>query len=660
MSTLKTNNIQHVDRSDPSIIINTDGSVNIAGTMTYEDVTNVDAVGIITGRSNIDAQKQVLVGTGVSVKAGGINVTAGITTVQALQATTISGTTATLTGNADVEGGLIVGNGVASPLSGFAAHFHSTGASNRIQITTSNTGVTNADGAIIMVDSGSNMEILNRENTNIEFFTNNSQRMFIDNGGKLVVGTNVSRSVGDVTAQMQLEGTSFSTSSLSLMSNAGASAGNTPHLTLGKSRGSSNGSSTIVANGDTLGQIQFAGADGTDCNSVAASIKAFIDGAPGSNDMPGVITFNTTADGAASPTERVRIDSSGDIGIDINDPVARLQINSTRNAETDRFDATNYHLALRNPEDDTGEAIGLSFGITSNTTKVGAAILHERDGGGSQGSLQFYTSSDGNSITERVRITSTGTVESYSTDDTTPNIKWRSDDVNWFGSLNQSVEGSTISTFLAVAGDWSANGSTYSATKNYNGSFETRAIALHPQFNGGSGKVSFLQKAGGSSTTDGAVTEILKIDNDGIKFGTDTATANALDDYEEGQWTPTVKFGSTAATVTVNGKYTKIGNLVHITYQISVNNLNGGTGNISVESLPFTVSQSPTYSHGICQGNSAKNLPSTAGSTMLFIESGSSRFRILYDTPTAHGDVNETMFDVGTTFYGNGTYFTSS
>ncbi len=90
MSTLKTNNIQHVDRSDPSIIINTDGSVNIAGTMTYEDVTNVDAVGIITGRNNIDAQKQVLVGTGVSVKAGGINVTAGITTVQALQATTLT------------------------------------------------------------------------------------------------------------------------------------------------------------------------------------------------------------------------------------------------------------------------------------------------------------------------------------------------------------------------------------------------------------------------------------------------------------------------------------------------------------------------------------------------------------------------------------------
>ena len=64
--------------------------MNIAGTMTYEDVTNVDAVGIITGRSLINAQKQIHVGTGVSVKAGGINVTAGITTVQALQATTLT------------------------------------------------------------------------------------------------------------------------------------------------------------------------------------------------------------------------------------------------------------------------------------------------------------------------------------------------------------------------------------------------------------------------------------------------------------------------------------------------------------------------------------------------------------------------------------------
>ena len=124
--------------------------------------------------------------------------------------------------------------------------------------------------------------------------------------------------------------------------------------------------------------------------------------------------------------------------------------------------------------------------------------------------------------TERMRIDSSGTIFSFSTNDTTPNIKWRSDDTNWFGSLNQSVEGSTISTFISTGGDWSANGTTYSATKAI-ASFETRAIALHPQFNNGAGKVAFLQKAAGSSTTDGTVTEICNIDNGGIKPGSDNA-----------------------------------------------------------------------------------------------------------------------------------------
>ena len=109
-------------------------------------------------------------------------------------------------------------------------------------------------------------------------------------------------------------------------------------------------------------------------------------------------------------SERLRIDSSGDVGINIAAPVAQLQVNTTKNAETDRHDATNYALALRNPNDNNGEAVGLRFGITSNTTKVGAAILHERDAGGSQGSLQFYTSSDGSSVTERLRIKSDGSL----------------------------------------------------------------------------------------------------------------------------------------------------------------------------------------------------------------------------------------------------------
>ena len=158
--------------------------------------------------------------------------------------------------------------------------------------------------------------------------------------------------------------------------------------------------------------------------------------------------------------------------------------------------------------------------------------------------------------------------------------------------------------------------------------------------------------------------DIIMPSGHGISFsatgdGSGTMSSELLDDYEEGSWTPSVTFGGTAATVSSGGKYTKIGNVIHITYQVTIDNLNSGTGNIAVGGLPYTPSQSPTYAHGIVQGNSSKNLPSTAGSTMAFIENNGSTFRILYDTPTSHGDVNETMFGSGVTFYGNATYYTA-
>ena len=57
---------------------------------------------------------------------------------------------------------------------------------------------------------------------------------------------------------------------------------------------------TVVQSDDTLGIIGFAGADGTDLITRAAQITAAVDGSPGSNDMPGRLTFETT------PTEHQR------------------------------------------------------------------------------------------------------------------------------------------------------------------------------------------------------------------------------------------------------------------------------------------------------------------------------------------------------------------
>jgi hypothetical protein len=69
-----------------------------------------------------------------------------------------------------------------------------------------------------------------------------------------------------------------------------------------------------VASGDAIGSVNFFGYDGA-ANIELANITATVDGTPGTNDMPGRLTFSTTADGASSTTERFRIGSAGQLGI---------------------------------------------------------------------------------------------------------------------------------------------------------------------------------------------------------------------------------------------------------------------------------------------------------------------------------------------------------
>jgi hypothetical protein len=77
-----------------------------------------------------------------------------------------------------------------------------------------------------------------------------------------------------------------------------------------KTRGTS-APGTILQNGDEVGNIDWYGDDGTSTTKLVARIQAFVDGTPGANDMPGRLVFSTTADGASSPTERMRIRSDG-------------------------------------------------------------------------------------------------------------------------------------------------------------------------------------------------------------------------------------------------------------------------------------------------------------------------------------------------------------
>ena len=188
----------------------------------------------------------------------------------------------------------------------------------------------------------------------IALHVNGSERGRVDSSGRLLVGASSFRQVGTIfspSTNIQVEGSGDGFYQV-LTGVANRNDANGPVIGLGKSRGVANGSSALVQSGDSLGDIIFAGADGVDLSTIACSIGAYVDGAPGTDDMPGRLVFSTTADGASSPTERMRITQAGNVGIgasgpgtslDVQKPSASATIGNIRVAPTSTGQAR-YHL----------------------------------------------------------------------------------------------------------------------------------------------------------------------------------------------------------------------------------------------------------------------------------------------------------------------------
>ena len=86
----------------------------------------------------------------------------------------------------------------------------------------------------------------------------------------------------------------------------------------------------------------------------------------------------------------------------------------------------------------------------------------------------------------------------------------------------------------------------------------------------------------------------------GVTLGeavTSTAASNTLDDYEEGDWTPTFESGSGSITVNAYsvqyGKYVKIGKMVYVEGLLRANVTNNSNGTYDIGGLPFTVTNTP-------------------------------------------------------------------
>jgi hypothetical protein len=131
----------------------------------------------------------------------------------------------------------------------------------------------------------------------------------IDTEGRVIVGHTGSLSIAGRTSSFQTYATN---AYLAARYNAASGAG--VSVNTARSRSATPGTNAVVLANDEISRINFSGDDGSTFLD-AAAIIASVDGTPGTNDMPGRLQFLTTADGAATPTERMRITNAGNVGI---------------------------------------------------------------------------------------------------------------------------------------------------------------------------------------------------------------------------------------------------------------------------------------------------------------------------------------------------------
>ena len=245
----------------------------------------------------------------------------------------------------------------------------------------------------------------------LTFATDGNERMRIDSSGRVTIGNTGNRTVWGGNTQFQIEGLDGATASQTIVRNSNDAS--YPWLGFGKSRGTSDGASTIVADDDCLGVIGWNGADGTNMDNNAAAIYCEVDGTPGNDNIPGRLEFHTATGGTSS--ERVRITSGGLVGVGITDPAAVLSVvGGTSNTPRVAIESSaGDHFTISQYQDGVGmyTLLGQNVQLNSSGNETVIDSGHKTAGiifdGRGSGALSFNTG-DTNATAQRMRITNTG------------------------------------------------------------------------------------------------------------------------------------------------------------------------------------------------------------------------------------------------------------
>jgi len=165
--------------------------------------------------------------------------------------------------------------------------------------------------------------VINEGSTDVDFrieSNGNANMLFVDGGNDgVVIGSGgKGPALGGLNSSLQIIGSSQDNSSMALISTTNDADG--ANIVAGKGRSTNGGQGTIAAANDRVLNIRAAIDDGTNFAHEIGNIEFAVDTTPGENDTPGRIVFSTTADGASSSTEHMRITHAGTVLIGKTSP----------------------------------------------------------------------------------------------------------------------------------------------------------------------------------------------------------------------------------------------------------------------------------------------------------------------------------------------------
>ena len=309
----------------------------------------------------------------------------------------------------------------------------------------------------------------------------------------------------------------------------------------------------------------------------------------GTTAAPGVTFVDDSDTGIYSPaanqvaittsaTERLKVDDTGKVGIGTNSPATILHTyGSYPTVKVENNSTAQYASASIDLQGPAGvERITKILHGNSNTGGTETYFkIEQYDSNGafvktlSNYDYQFDFWSFNTAGTERIRIDSTGGVGiGTSTIDAKLKIQASNSDnpASSFAIRQNNAADTAQTTFSIEASPNDGVSRLLSSATN------TPQLAF---YTGGSERLR-IQTGGG------------------ISFNGDTATANALDDYEEGTWTPSITSGITSPSLTTaNGLYTKIGRVLIFNFDIRVNSGTPNSNTLVIGGLPYTSANVP-------------------------------------------------------------------